>query len=287
MNQMSYGNQAPPPSIAAMQQNSGGSALAPNLTTMDLSSVFGGAVQSSGGLLVQFFYYRVQFGGRQNPMKGKFETRLAVALQPRGDRLTVAVRNLTEEQAQRDFPAEWQHFKVYMDTPTTGTPLHELPGATQSMIGLLALHGIRSIEDMANLPADVCAQIGMDAQTASRLAKIWLGRKDGNQDDIMTAERLATTESALEIALAELKNLKHTTEIQARTIEAIQRMGGQQQGVSPMGIATGQPRTGTDGVLMVETDDYRATGEPAVDVFAAPHVVSDASGMDNPLDDGF
>ncbi len=286
MNQMSYGTQTPPLSVAAMQQNSGGSALAPNLTTMDLSSVFGGAVQSSGGLLVQFFYYRVQFGGRQNPMKGKFETRLAVALQPRGDRLTVAVRNLTEEQAQREFPAEWQHFKMYMDAPTNGTPLHELPGATQSMIGLLALHGIRSIEDMANLPADICAQIGMDAQTASRLAKIWLGRKDGNQDDIMTAERLATTESALERALAELRQARETIAVQDRTIEAVQRMGGQQQGVSPMGIATGQPRTGIDGILMVETDDYRNTAEPTVDIFAAPHVVSDASDMTNPLDDG-
>lgn len=286
MNQMSYGNQAPPLSVAAMQQNAGGSALAPNLTQMDLSSVFGGAVQSSGGLLVQFFYYRVQFGGRQNPLKGKFETRLAVALQPRGDRLTVAVRNLTEEQAQRDFPAEWQHFKVYMDTPTSGTPLHELPGATQSMIGLLALHGIRSIEDMANLPGEVCAQIGMDAQTASRLAKIWLGRKEGSQDDIMTAERLATTESALERALAELRQAKETIAVQDRTIEAVQRMGGQQQGVSPMGIAIGQPTTGTDGVLMVETDDYRNAGDPAVDVFTAPHVVSDASDMADPLADG-
>lgn len=286
MNQMSYGNQAPPLSIAAMQQSAGGSALAPNLTQMDLSSVFGGAVQSSGGLLVQFFYYRVQFGGRQNPMKGKFETRLAVALQPRGDRLTVAVRNLTEEQAQRDFPAEWQHFKVYMDTPTTGTPLHELPGATQSMIGLLALHGIRSIEDMANLPSDICAQIGMDAQTASRLAKIWLGRKDGNQDDIMTAERLATTESALERALAELRQAKETIAVQDRTLEAVQRIGGQQQGVSPMGIATGRPTTGLDGVLMVDTDDYRNAGEPTVDVFTAPRVVSDASDMIDPLADG-
>ena len=134
--------------------------------------------------------------------------------------------------------------------------------------------------------SDICAQIGMDAQTASRLAKIWLGRKDGNQDDIMTAERLATTESALERALAELRQARETIAVQDRTIEAVQRMGGQQQGVSPMGIATGQPRTGIDGILMVETDDYRNTAEPTVDIFAAPHVVSDASDMTNPLDDG-
>lgn len=282
MNNMNYGQpQQQPFSVAAMQ---GGSPLAPNRTDMDLSSVFGGAVQSTGGLLVQFFYYRVQFGGRLNPLKGKYETRLAVALQPRGDRLSVAVRNLTEEEAQRDFPAEWQHFKVHMDTPTSGTPLYDLPGVTQSMIGLLALHGIRSIEDMANVPADVCAQIGMDANTASRLAKIWLGRKDGSIDDIQTAERLATTEAALQTSNEELRRLRETVAAQERAIEAIQRMGGAHQATSPLGVQMGQPAMDNRGALLVDPEEYRnATGEPAVDVFGAPRIVSGSEDLGDPL----
>lgn len=285
MNQMNYGQPGQAPMSVAQMQGDGGSRFAPNLTQMDLSSVLGVNVQSSGGLLVQFFYYRVQFGGRTNPLKGKYETRLAVALQPRGDRLTVAIRNLSPEDAQRDFPAEWNTFKVYMDTPTTGTPLYELPGATQSMIGLLALHGIRSIEDMANVPTDICAQIGMDAQTASRLAKLWLGRKDGSVNDIELAEQLASTTSALQQAHEELRRLRADAEVKDRTLEAVKQMGmGHGQAPSPLGIPTGQVAARDDGTLYVDPKEYQnAAAEPAVDIFAAPRMVTGTEDLGDPL----
>jgi hypothetical protein len=184
---MNQGFGAPQMSVGQMQNGNG---IAPNLSGTDLSSVFGGEVQSSGGLMVQFFYHRVRIGGK-NTGTGKYETRLAVALKPRGDMLTLAVRPITEEDAQRQFPAEWQQFKMYMDTPTRGTPLHELPGATQSMIAILVLGGIRSIEDLVGLPSDVCAQMGMDAVHAQTLAKTWIQRKNGAAAGINMAERLA------------------------------------------------------------------------------------------------
>ena len=82
MNPMQTPNFGMPMSVGQMQ---GGVGTSPNLSGSDLSSVFGGEVQSSGGLMVQFFYHRVRLGGRNTPNAGKFETRLAVALKPRGD----------------------------------------------------------------------------------------------------------------------------------------------------------------------------------------------------------
>lgn len=219
--QMPFGMTQQPMSVAQMQ---GG--RSPDLTGQNISA-FSDNVTSSGGLMVQFFYHRQPLGGRtaRTPGAPKFETRLAVAKKPRGDMLTLAVHNITEEDAQREFPVEWQQFKHYMDTPTRGTPLHELPNATQSMIAILVLGGIRSIEDLVNVPTDVCQNMGMDAFEAQKLAKIWIQRKRGAADDINLAERLAALEADKTAKDAELTRLRQENAVAAQTIEALKSIG--------------------------------------------------------------
>lgn len=223
-----------PMTVAQMQRASGPST---DMTATSISA-FSGEVASKGGLMVQFFYHRQPIGGRtaRTPGAPKFETRLAVAKKPYGDMFTLAVHNITEEDAQRMFPAEWQAFKTFQDTPTNGTPLHELPGATQSMIAILVLGGIRSIEDLGNLPTDVCANMGLDALEAQKLATIWLQRKRGAGNDIDLAGRLAQLEADRERDREELQRLRNQTAAQESTIETLRSMGigvGQGQQAAP------------------------------------------------------
>lgn len=291
MNPMQTPNFGMPMSVGQMQ---GGVGTSPNLSGSDLSSVFGGEVQSSGGLMVQFFYHRVRLGGRNTPNAGKFETRLAVALKPRGDMLTLAVQPITEDEAQRRFPGEWQQFKMYMDTPTRGTPLHELPGATQSMIAILVLGGIRSIEDLVNLPRDVCQQMGMDALQAQKLAGIWIQRKNGATEDIGIAERQAELEASNARMMAELQQLRQANAVQAQTIETIRSMGmaggaggapaqgGDVVPAVPMGVPSFQ-HGGARAIGGEDGDD--ATRSDGSDIFTATALINDMSGMTNPLED--
>jgi hypothetical protein len=278
----------PQMSVAQMQNGSG---VAPNLSGTDLSSVFGGEVQSSGGLMVQFFYHRVRIGGKQTST-GKFETRLAVALKPRGDMLTLAVRPITEEEAQRQFPGEWQQFKMYMDTPTRGTPLYELPGATQSMIAILVLGGIRSIEDLVNLPADVCSQMGMDATHAQNLAKVWIQRKNGAADDIGMAERLAALEIQARQGTDEVARLRAENAAQAQALELLRGMGmgGGGNGVPAQGgnsdVVPAVPMGVPSFLAPRERDDAEDNGQrDGSDMFTATALINDMSGMKNPLED--
>lgn len=275
-----------PMSVGQMQNGS-----SPNLSDRDLSSVFGGEVQSSGGLMVQFFYHRVRLGGKNTPNAGKFETRLAVALKPRGDMLTLAVRPITEEEAQRQFPAEWQQFKMYQDAPTRGTPLHELPGATQSMIAILVLGGIRSIEDLVHLPEDVCQQMGMDALQAQKLAKIWIQRKAGAAEDINLAERLAENEASNARMAAELQQLRAANAAQAQALETLKGMGFGAGGASgPQQDSGVVPAVHIGGIpSFPDASDGRNNGEDATqrdgsDIFTATALINDMSSLKNPLE---
>lgn len=276
------------PGAVSVGQMQGG--VAPDLTDRNLS-VFNDSVSSSGGLMVQFFYHRQPLGGKnaRTPGVARYETRLAVAKKPRGDMLTLAVHNITEEDAQRMFPAEWQAFKMHMDAPSNGTPLHELPGATQSMIAILVLGGIRSIEDLVRLPDDVCQNMGMDAFEAQKLAKIWIQRKRGAADDIGLAERLAQLEADRARDQAELQRLRQESSVANQTIEALKSMGIgaaiTQQAPHAMGpdvVPAGMPSFG--GAQPMRGDDGAAGG--GSDIFTITELLNgDMPGMPNPLED--
>ncbi len=261
-----------------MMRPSSGNGVTRDMTAGDYSSYL--QTQGTGGLLVEFFYLRVRFGGETGPYAGKFETRLCVAKQPRGDRLTVAVSYITEAEAQQQFPAEWQMFKTYMDTPTRGTPLHELPGATQSMVAILVLHGIRSIEDLAVLPADVASQIGLDATTARNLALRWIDLRDGNSQEIANAERLAKMEAELALLREQNATLARNNDVLERTNQSLRGMQaggpvsiGQQAMQAP--IVMGQT---FEGMQMVNSPDF--DGDSGADIFAgSPEVVGGLSDL--------
>lgn len=206
-----------------------------NLTDRDLSSHLG-PVAGSGGLNIQFFYVRTRVESANPERNGQYRTRLCVAKMPKGDRLTIAVRFITEEQAMRDHPREFSMFKQYQDVPTQGTPLHELPGITQSQIGVLVVHNLRCIEDVAACDDALINQMGYDARQAKKLAVRWIENLKGNADLIAGA----VTDAAREAELDRLRKAQAETERRNIELEAQLRAVMAMQGQAPTPASTGQ-----------------------------------------------
>lgn len=250
--------------------------LAPNLTDRDLSSHLG-PVASKGGLNVGFFYARVQLKSRRAAYNGQFQTRLFVAIQPKGDRYTISKQPITERDAQTRFPAEYAAFKNYQDMPSRGTPLMELPGVSQSQIALLSVNGIGSIEDLLSLPQDIVSQVGMEATTAYKIARAWAERKEDSGADVGMAREVA----ALEIENKTLRDGISQMEAQMKAmqaqIDAMAKMGAGMASVAPSQSPAPRQDAPAQPFVMPDTD-FGGGGEMATGN-------DDLGGDPNPLED--
>lgn len=251
-----------------------------NLTDRNLGTLMQ-EVAGHGGLNIQFFYVRTRVETANVARHGQFRTRLCVAKMPKGDRLTIATRFITEEQAMREFPREFSMFKQYQDVPTLGTPLHELPGITQSQIAILVLHNLRSIEDVANCPDEIVSQAGYDAREAKKLAVRWVANKVGNADTIEAARKDAERDAEL----ARLR--KESEETARRNIELEAQLRALREFTGAGGTAgaiAGGPAgavTAPNGVQMIDrVDDLPDAREVESRLFEGG-MVTDNEGMDD------
>lgn len=195
-----------------------------DLSHSDLGNAMAG-VTATGDIMVKFFYTRIKLATKNPELDGKYETRLCVAKQPKGDRSTVATVFIDEKTAARMFPREFDHFTRNEDLPTSGTPLSELPGITISQIGLMAINGLRSIEDVASITTDQAAEIGFDATRAHKLAVAWIERATNAKPLTQAAE----TEARLAQQIAEMQKqvaaLSETVKAQDIELSAYRKIG--------------------------------------------------------------
>lgn len=241
---MNYQSPAFQPIMPVSQQADRG-----NLTNLDLSTHLDG-VAGKGGLNVQFFYARSRVESANPERNGQWRTRLCVAKMPKGDRLTIATRFITEEQAMREFPREFSMFKQYQDVPTQGTPLHELPGITQSQIAVLVVHNLRCIEDVAACDDALVNGMGYDARQAKKLAVRWLENVRGNTELINSA----TVDAARDAENARLRKQAEDMERRNIELEAQLKAVMQMQGQAPAGAVAGGPGM-LGGPFMVDRPD--------------------------------
>lgn len=209
-----------------------------NLSDVDLGASMGG-VTARGGLNVQFFYQPVR------TRAGTVDVRLCIAKQPKGDPKTIAVTQITEQEAIREFPREFAMFKEYAEAPSTGTPLHELPGATQSEIAFLTVHGLRSIEDLADLSPEIASQIGFEAVNAQKRAKFWMARNASGADVIDAAKIAADSERRI----AELSRQVDALTKRNLELEAVERA----LATSGARATSGMQARAEGGVMMVDS----------------------------------
>jgi hypothetical protein len=199
--------------------------LAPNLTGENLGDLMG-PVAGRGGLHVQFFYINILIESADPTVNGTHQPRLCIAKAPKGDRLTVATRFISEEQAMREFPREFHAFRNSEEAPTDGTPIRELPGIAQSQLAMLMLYQIRSIEDLAAVPQERINSMGLEVITAQRIAKAWLRNKTENADLIETAKTDSAREAEMEALRRRLEAAERNTmqlEAQNKALMSIQQ----------------------------------------------------------------
>jgi hypothetical protein len=206
-------------------------------------------VGGTGGLNIEFFYARIRTEDPSDPSKnGQYATKLCIAKQPKGDRLTIATRFITERQAQQQFPREFAYFKQNQDVPTDGTPLNELPSISASQIGILVVHGVRCIEDLVALPQETVNGMGMDAQAAYTLAKRWTAKRDENGDLIAASQKEATQTAELaRLRKSEQDSAALIAQLKAQ-VDILGRMPGSQ-------ARDAVTSAGGSGALAVDNDD--------------------------------
>lgn len=192
----------------------------------DLSTHMG-LVSSRGGMNVQFFYQRAEIESIDAGIS--YQNRLCVVKQPKGDRLTVYVGFISEQEAAKRWPAEWAAFRHSESIPTTGTPLAELPGITQQQVGLLLVHGLRSIEDLAECDRSVVQQVGLVASKAQQMAQAWLTRKNENLALLEVSEVKALADQRAREMQRQLDDMKQLVLEANAQIKALTQMGGMVQ----------------------------------------------------------
>ena len=244
----------PPALMPSMPQPSG---MSNDLSHLDLSDSMGlVAAAPTGGLTITFFYAQLRVDDPMNAeAHGNYKTVLCVRKRIHGDRLTEAVDVISERAAQAMYPREYAWFKQNEAVPTDGTPLHELPGISQSQIAILVIYGIRSIEDLVALTDDQVGQMhNMDARSAYALARKWWATKKDSTDLIEAAARDAARDAELDrLRASEAENARRLTELQAQ-IELLTRMG--QAGAPAAALATTATVVGSrNGAQLVDNDD--------------------------------
>ncbi|MEM6624469.1 MAG: hypothetical protein AAF674_19775 [Pseudomonadota bacterium] len=251
--------------------------VAVDLTHQDFGSSMGG-VTSSGDVLIQFSYENVLVDSTNPEEPPTVETRLCVTRQPIGDRLTQSKRYITSDEAAQRYPEQWALFQRYQVVPTTGLPLHELPGITQSQIAILVLHGVRSVEDLVNCGPDVINQIGMEANTARGVAVKYMKAKEDNAEVIDAG--------AMEVRFnAKIEQLERQLQ---EALDLNKGLLAQQQAMALAGPQAGQsaqtPAQQLGGMLEVDAEgtpdpELKAAADAAI--LNGPQVVRDLDDLIN------
>jgi len=254
--------------------------FARDLTHNDLQTVMP-HVKASGDMLISFEHVKVEVKNADPAKNGTVETRLAIRRQPKGDRLTVSRRYITERKAKELYPV---HYQAYVDTgevPTVGTPLEDLPGISRSQINLLVINGVRSIEDVLSVGPDRLGGLGYSATKAYQVAKRWDDQRKENAELITMAD----VEAKFEAMSANLLKRAEGAESHAKNLEhqlaALQSMKG-------MDVTADQPvQAMNDESAELETDISKmpnvwGEGEDIIDASEALSDDDDFS-LPNPL----
>ncbi len=225
----------------------------------------------SAGLAVSFFWAKIPIYGDNGLPTGELRDKLCVAKAIIGDFKTVACKMISEEQAQRQFPREYAAFTQQMELPDDGTPLQELPGITQSQIGLMLLNHVRTVEQAAKLTEAQVSALGLVGQQVHDWSKRWLDMREGASEELDTTSELA----ALKAQLAHLSNVndkfeKQTKEQQIQIDTLRQSLG---QNVVPGGSDPSANR----GIIMNSDDEE--------DFYGGQNPLADGDDTGAPLED--
>lgn len=191
----------------------------------------------------------------------KLEPRLCIALGILGE--NTMTRRLAHDRDKIDYAAAWQAFAEGREAPLSGTPIEQLPGITERVASLAALHGIRTIEQMGG-DQRAAMVMGMEGREWAARAKAWLEAKAGAAV-LDQAAALAAMQAQIERMTANMAAMQTQIEVKDAALSALKQ-------------ATGQPAT--PAVTKVErADDFGLAG-----LVGGSDPMSDGDGLVDNLD---
>lgn len=95
-----------------------------------------------------------------------------------GDRTNIVFKPLRDAD-KKEFAAQYQHWLATREDPKSGYPLKDWPPLVRSQVEQLAFHGVKTVEELANLSDSVCQSIGSGTLAVRQKAKDWLDRAKG------------------------------------------------------------------------------------------------------------
>jgi hypothetical protein len=183
-----------------------------------------GLVAGTGGIRVDFYYDQVEIA----PPPGgtpRTEARLFVRKRPRGDRMTEARECITEQEAGQRWPREWAAFQATGETPTTGTPLSDLPGITKRQISLLNAYNIGSVQDLLAMDRGRISEMGTDATRAQMLARTWHEQQVEQREVIDVADLMAKMQARDDANERQMNLLREANARMQAQIEIMRSIG--------------------------------------------------------------
>lgn len=140
------------------------------------------------------------------------------------------VHRAVEAKDLKEFPQAYKRWKDGAQEALVGTPLKEWAPIAGSQCQMLALRGVRTVEQFSELTDDACHQIGQGFLTLRNKANAYLKKAAEGAD--ATRFAVAMTEKDKEIA-----------SLQRQLSELIQRMDRQDDSPPPKKSRNQQPTT--------------------------------------------
>lgn len=132
-----------------------------------------------------------------------------------GDKLNIVRRQVRAEDTH-EFARQYQAFKAGQAEVVTGTPLKEWPAITRSQAESLAYHGIRTVEELANLSDGNAQTVGPGMQALKQKAKDFIEKAKGNAPAEKLRAELSLKDSRIEALERQMKDMAEKYEQQAK-----------------------------------------------------------------------
>ena len=155
----------------------------------------------------------------------RVEPRLCIAFSILGE--STVTRRLATEQDKKDYAAVWQAFAEGREAPLEGTPIEQLPGITERVAALAAIHGIRTVEQMATDKAMM--MLGMEGREWNARAKAWLEQKAGAAA-LDQAAAVAAMQAQIEKMTKAMAAMQMQLEVKDAALTAMKQATGQPAG---------------------------------------------------------
>lgn len=134
-----------------------------------------------------------------------FKEREFVDIRVPGQRGTVVIRPATDRDRAR-FPRHYAAFKQRVELPMEGTPLKEWPVISRSLAEELAFSGVKTVEQLANVPDHSISAI-MGGKGFKAKAQAWLDRAQAEVSLNQMEAELAKRDKLIEEMQAKLSEL--------------------------------------------------------------------------------